>query len=111
MEMAFPSSQVKVVIPVAFLKNFPSLFVTSILTPGFLLQVDAIARTPVLISAAIDKQAKYVLLKGFFEKYLYGTLTIHLSKSAYSTLTPLKNAEGKFFNRYNLNLKGCCNIL
>src|SRR5688500_5043436 len=53
-----PSSQIKVVRPVAFLKYSDSTFTTNIETAGFLLYKWAIAKAPVLISAAIERQAK-----------------------------------------------------
>src|SRR5678810_11275 len=59
-----PSSQTNVVLSTAFLKYSPSVFTTSILTVGFLLYKCPNANAPVLISAAMLQQAKYVLRKG-----------------------------------------------
>src|SRR6188768_2200587 len=85
-----PSSQTNVVLSTALLKYSPSVFTTSILTAGFLLNKCPNASAPVLISAAILKQAKYVLRKGFCENHLKGTDTSHLFSSRLFTLTPEK---------------------
>src|SRR6186713_1413181 len=85
-----PSSQTNVVLSTAFLKYSPSVFTTNILTDGFLLYKCPNARAPVLISAAMLKQAKYVLRKGFCENHLKGIDTSHLFSSRLFTLTPEK---------------------
>src|SRR5664279_717058 len=56
--ISFPCSQVKKIVPVAFLKYVASIFVTSIDMAGFLSCTLLNAITPVLISAAIAREAK-----------------------------------------------------
>lgn len=102
-----PSSQTNVVVSAAFLKYSDSTFITSMDTAGFLLYKCSIDKVPVLISAAMLRQAKYVERNGFFENHLYGTVTVHLVSLISLTLTPEKKALGNFDNKNNLNLKGC----
>ena len=66
---------------------------------------------PVLISAAMERHAKYVDLKGFFVNQRYGTVTTQRTLSADSSLTPEKSAAGKFLIRNNRNLTGLLMIL
>src|SRR6185312_9822653 len=71
----------------------------------------AIASRPVLISAAMARQAKYVDLKGFRVNHLYGTVTTQESASRRATRTPEKNALGSLLNRYSRNKMGLPAIL
>jgi hypothetical protein len=65
-----PSAQVKVILPIAFLKKFPSIFTINMLTEGFLLYKADMHNTPVLASAAIESTAKYNEPKGFLLNHL-----------------------------------------
>jgi hypothetical protein len=57
------------------------------------------ASAPVLISAAMLKQAKYVERKGFFVNQLYGTEAVHCMADTDRMRTPEKYAAGKRLKR------------
>ena len=65
------------------------------------------ARMPVLISAAMLSDAKYVDRNGFLVNHLYGTVTSHFSVSTYFTRKPENSAAGNLENKNILNFKGC----
>ena len=83
------------------------MLVISIDTAGLRLYTCIIPNAPVLISADIASDAKYVDLNGFCVNHLYGTLTTDLFSSISLIITPEKNAAGNFQNKNILNFTGC----
>ena len=88
--MAFPSLQVNLILPVAFLVNVALLDVTNIDTGLPDSCILFIIKAPVENSAAIPCTAQNIDLNGFLFTHLWVTPTIHVSLSICFVLTPHK---------------------